>query len=279
MASNVAITPGSGDVVAAEDVSSVKYQLVKLVDSTSTSTTRTGVAANPIQVSLANTATNATAIKTDGSAVTQPVSAASLPLPTGAATAAKQPALGTAGTPSSDVITVQGAIGVTPLSVVAQGTVAHDAADANSPVKIGAKAKAALSGVTLVSADDRTDLFADLDGVLITRLNSAIGDYIGGGAAITDGSSTSVISAPGAGIKIYITDVIIANSSSTNVTVDIRDGTAGSVKGTFPVPANGGVVHRFSTPIGFTANTAVAADPSAAASTISVSLSGFKSKI
>lgn len=37
-----------------------------------------------------------------------PVTASSLPLPTGAATAAKQPALGTAGTPSADVITVQG---------------------------------------------------------------------------------------------------------------------------------------------------------------------------
>lgn len=40
--------------------------------------------------------------------VTQPISAASLPLPSGAATSAKQPALGTAGTPSTDVITVQG---------------------------------------------------------------------------------------------------------------------------------------------------------------------------
>lgn len=37
-----------------------------------------------------------------------PVTASSLPLPSGAATAAKQPALGTAGTPSTDVITVQG---------------------------------------------------------------------------------------------------------------------------------------------------------------------------
>lgn len=54
-----------------------------------------------------NTA-NTTAWKTDGSAVTQPVSAASLPLPTGASTAAKQPALGTAGAASADVITVQG---------------------------------------------------------------------------------------------------------------------------------------------------------------------------
>jgi uncharacterized protein YfaP (DUF2135 family) len=36
------------------------------------------------------------------------VDAASLPLPTGAATAAKQPALGTAGSASTDVITIQG---------------------------------------------------------------------------------------------------------------------------------------------------------------------------
>jgi hypothetical protein len=76
----------------------------------------TGVAANPLQVSLANTGANATAVKVDGSAVTQPVSAASLPLPTGAATAAKQPAIGTAGTPSTDVITVQGIGSMTPIS-------------------------------------------------------------------------------------------------------------------------------------------------------------------
>lgn len=54
-----------------------------------------------------------TALKTDGSATTQPVSAASLPLPTGASTAAKQPALGTAGTASADVITVQGIASMT----------------------------------------------------------------------------------------------------------------------------------------------------------------------
>ena len=41
-------------------------------------------------------------------AATVAISAASLPLPTGAATSAKQPTLGTAGTASTDVITVQG---------------------------------------------------------------------------------------------------------------------------------------------------------------------------
>jgi hypothetical protein len=43
--------------------------------------------------------------------------AGTVSLPTGAATAAKQPALGTAGTPSADVITVQGAASMTPLTI------------------------------------------------------------------------------------------------------------------------------------------------------------------
>jgi len=73
--------------------------------------------ANPMQVSLANTAINATAVKVDNSAVTQPVSAAALPLPSGASTSAKQPALGTAGIPSTDVLTVQGVTSMTALKV------------------------------------------------------------------------------------------------------------------------------------------------------------------
>src|SRR6266850_4226399 len=48
---------------------------------------------------------------------TQAISAASLPLPAGAATSAKQPALGTAGVPSTDVISVQGVASGTPIPV------------------------------------------------------------------------------------------------------------------------------------------------------------------
>jgi hypothetical protein len=47
------------------------------------------------------------------------ITAASLPLPTGASTSAKQPALGTAGTASTDVITVQGIASMTALAVSA----------------------------------------------------------------------------------------------------------------------------------------------------------------
>ena len=51
--------------------------------------------------------------------ITNPVAitAASLPLPTGAATAAKQPAIGTAGTASADVLTIQGIASMTALKV------------------------------------------------------------------------------------------------------------------------------------------------------------------
>lgn len=61
--------------------------------------------------------TSMTALKVDGSAVTQPISAASLPLPSGASTAAKQPALGSPGTASTDVLTIQGHASMTPLQV------------------------------------------------------------------------------------------------------------------------------------------------------------------
>jgi hypothetical protein len=65
---------------------------------------------------------NTTAWKVDGSAVTQPVSAAGLPLPTGASTAAKQPAIGTAGTPSTDVITIQGTASMTAIKTDGSAT-------------------------------------------------------------------------------------------------------------------------------------------------------------
>jgi len=61
------------------------------------------------------------AVKVDNSGVTQPVSVASLPLPTGASTSAKQPALGTAGSASADVISVQGIASMTALKVDGSG--------------------------------------------------------------------------------------------------------------------------------------------------------------
>lgn len=60
---NVNITQGTGTAVATETISSVEYQKIKMIDPTAASTTGIGIAANPLQVSLANTATNATPVQ------------------------------------------------------------------------------------------------------------------------------------------------------------------------------------------------------------------------
>lgn len=169
---------------------------------------------------------------------------------------------------------------VTTLTTLTGGGIAHDSADSGNPVKIGVKATASVLGQTPVTAADRTDLYAGTDGVLIVRPNCSLEDIISEVKTNTDGASTAMTGAfaATASQRIYLTDLIISNSSASNITVDIRDGSAGSVLATFPVPTVGGVVHRFSTPLRFTANTAAAFDGSAAASTLSVTMIGFKSK-
>lgn len=158
------------------------------------------------------------------------------------------------------------------------GDVAHDSADAGEPVKFGAKAKAALSGVTLVAADDRTDVFADLDGALITRPHCPLGDIVVGNASNTDGTSTEVIAAGGAGIKQYLTSVTLANTSATMIYVEIKSAT--TVRWRFPVPATGGVTHTFNPPLPpNAANEAWNMDASSATTTLYGSFMGFKSKV
>lgn len=89
-------------------------------------------------------------LKVDGSGTALPISAASLPLPSGASTAAKQPALGTAGTPSADVITIQGVTSMTAVKVDGSG-VTQPVSAASLPLPSGA-ATAALQGGGLPSA-------------------------------------------------------------------------------------------------------------------------------
>lgn len=72
---SVQVTAGSGTYVGSytisEDAVTKNLQRAVLSDS---SGTEIGNSTTPVQVSLANTASNATAVKVDGSAVTQPVS-------------------------------------------------------------------------------------------------------------------------------------------------------------------------------------------------------------
>lgn len=98
----------------------------------------------------ANLTVTSTRLLVDGSGVTQPVSAASLPLPTGASTEAKQPALGTAGTASSDVITVQGIASMTALKVDGSA-VTQPVSSTQLPAALGQTTMANSMSVTIAS--------------------------------------------------------------------------------------------------------------------------------
>jgi hypothetical protein len=112
-----------------------------------------GTSTNPVRTDPTGTTTQPVSgtVTANAGSGTLAVSAASLPLPTGASTSAKQPALGTAGAASGDVITVQGVASMTALKVdgsavtqpvslagtqsVNQAQVAGTATDTNSGVK------------------------------------------------------------------------------------------------------------------------------------------------
>ena len=109
MADNTQISPASsttGDVIATDDIGGVKYQRVKLAQGADGSATDVSAAA-PLQVSLANHGANATAVKVDGSAVTQPVSDAGGSL-TVDGTVTANLAAGTNNIGDVDVLTING---------------------------------------------------------------------------------------------------------------------------------------------------------------------------
>lgn len=257
--------------------------------------------------------TSTNPVRTDPTGTTtQPVSAASLPLPTNAAIETG----GNLATVAGDTTSLDGkfaaaatladnmaspsttqvgamlmvydganwdmASGNSANGLYVSSAVAAGETDAGNPIKVGAWASASVSGDLLYTDNDRCNITAGLDGVLITRPHTNLEDVVAERDTNTDGNSTNFgtgLAAPGASVRLCITSVTIANSSSNFRTVDLRDGSAGSVLWTFPVPATGGVTHTFNPPLRLTANTALAYHASAATDTLYISAIGFKSRI
>ena len=73
MADNIDVTPGTGKTIAADDITGVLHQRVKISQGADGSATDVS-ATDPLNVTLANTGVNSTALKVDGSGATQPVS-------------------------------------------------------------------------------------------------------------------------------------------------------------------------------------------------------------
>jgi hypothetical protein len=105
------------------------------------------------------------------------------------------------------------------------------------------------------------------------------GDILVERVSNTDGASTaSTVFGATASVYNHITTVIAYNASATAGYVDLRDGTAGTIIATLPLPPGGGVVTNFPLPLRQpTVNTALAYDVSAALTTVYLTFIGYKS--
>lgn len=159
------------------------------------------------------------------------------------------------------------------------GNLAHDAVDAGNPIKIGAQARS--SEATAVASADRVNLVADLVGKLIVLPYANPENFVSGAitTAMTGTTSTSLIAAPAAGLRNYITQITVSNSHATVGTdVIIQDGSGGTTLYTIPAAAvYGGAVVHFPTPLRqpTTATALYCANVTTGAST-KVSASGYK---
>lgn len=152
------------------------------------------------------------------------------------------------------------------------GDVAHDGADSGNPVKVGAKAVNAEP--TAVANGDRANLITDLVGKLITLPYANPENFLNGSGNATGTADTAVIAAQGAGVKIYVTSVTVANTSATNTYVNLKDGA--TTKLVVSAPANGGATWSFPVPLVISANTAFNFASGASVTTMYVSALGYK---
>lgn len=170
---------------------------------------------------------------------------------------------------------------LTALQLIDNPVVAHDAAASGSTGvgMVGAIATNSVEGLTQVAAADASRVTSDLNGCLVTRNATTLEELTSERISNTNGTSTDftgAFAAPGANNHLYMTAISVHNAhASTNGYIDIRDGAAGSILWTLPLPATGGAVMNFNPPLKFSANTAAAYHASAAITTVYVSVNGF----
>lgn len=152
------------------------------------------------------------------------------------------------------------------------GNVAHDAADSGAPVKVGFRADTTFQ--TAVADGDRVDALADVYGVQEVRTDhpNKWSYHEDSSSALTD---TTVKAAPGAGLSIYVTDIVVSTGAATAFNVFFEEG-ATKVLGPYYLEAvaGRGLALHFLTPKKITANTALTVTTSAAIAH-SIDVTGF----
>lgn len=204
-------------------------------------------------------------------------------LPTGAATAANQSTVighldgveGLLGTIDADTGSI-----LTAAQLIDNPIVAHDAAISGSSGVNVAGFNARSTDPTAVASADATQGLATLLGKQVVyphAIPAASWAYAGPSGGITDTSEDTVLAAPGAGVRAYLTSLQIINADATVATaVSILDGSGGTVlwRG-YAAAVGGGISAQFPVPIRFTANTAIIVVCATTSSETYVNAQGF----
>ncbi len=154
------------------------------------------------------------------------------------------------------------------------GDVAHDTGDAGEPVKIGMKAYE-LDGTapqTAVAEADRVNAIGDLVGRQYVATEHPRFFHVSADYASAQ-TNASVKASPGAGLAIYITDIMISNGATAG-NITLLDGSGGTVLFELYPAINGGVSLNLKNPIKLTDATALCIT-STTVTTHSIFVSGF----
>jgi hypothetical protein len=121
--------------------------------------------------------------------------------------------------------------------VETQGSVANAVADAGNPVGVGAQART--TNPTAVTDGQRVTLKADKLGRQLVVLGQVRDLITQNNITLTSTTETTLIAAVAAVFNDLVS-IILSNTSATGVRVDIRDATAGTVRFSIFLAANGG---------------------------------------
>lgn len=203
--SNVVLNPGAGgSTLGTDQVGGVDYQIVKPGFSDAGNVPVQVSAANPLPITAP---------------AALPISAAALPLPAGASTAAKQPALGTAGAASADVLSVQGVAGMTALKVdgsaVTQpvsGTVTANQGGAPWSENLAQVGGVAISQGQKVMASSVPVVVASDQAAIPVTANA--GTNLNTSALLLDATFTARVNTQGQKAMVASTPIVIASDQS-----------------------------------------------------------------
>lgn len=179
---------------------------------------------------------------------------------------------------NTSVLAVQsGAFNVGLVAPSIVGTYAEDAGHTTADkgvFTLGVRndAVASISGSNL----DYTAIGTDSAGRTLTKPFSPEESRVEGYIALTSTSVTTLVAAAGAGLRNYITDVLIANTGAATTLVTFKDG-LGSILGYTIAPTTGGSnIVGMATPIRTGANATFDVQAATASSTLYATVKGFK---